>query len=75
MPAFLRLPVCAPTEEADKNAETGFMRFSRNCHDRKQWVESDKISIYLVNVNFSKIVAVKRTIRKFSNMVAVHIKG
>jgi hypothetical protein len=35
----------------------------------------DLIYFYLVNVNFSKIVAFKGTIRIFLNMVAVHIEG
>jgi hypothetical protein len=35
----------------------------------------DAISIYIVTVNFWKIVAFKRLIRKYLNMVAVHIEG
>jgi hypothetical protein len=35
----------------------------------------DKISIYLVNVSFSTILAFKGTIRKFLNVVAAHIEG
>jgi hypothetical protein len=58
-PASFSHPVCSHTEETSKNAETGSMRRSPNCYNRKQWVEKDKISIYLVQVNFSKIVAFK----------------
>jgi hypothetical protein len=36
----------------------------------------DKISFYIVNVNFSKIVAFKRDNKRiFFKMVAVHIEG
>jgi hypothetical protein len=38
-------------------------------------VAEDKISIYIVDVNFSKIVAFEGTIIKFLNMVAVHTEG
>jgi hypothetical protein len=34
-----------------------------------------KISIYIVNVNFSKIVAFKGTMRKFLYVVAENIEG
>jgi hypothetical protein len=60
---------------AGRYSQTGFMRCSLNCHCRKQWVAKDKISIYIVKANFSKIVAFRGTIRKFSNMLAVHIEG
>jgi hypothetical protein len=33
------------------------------------------IPIHIVNVNFSKIVAFKGTIRKVLNVVAAHIEG
>jgi hypothetical protein len=36
------------------------------------WGAKDKNSIYIVNVNFSKIVAFKGTIRKFLSVVAAH---
>jgi hypothetical protein len=35
----------------------------------------DEISIYIVKVNFGKIVAFKGMIRKLFNVVAVHIEG
>jgi hypothetical protein len=50
------------------------MQWSPVCHYEKQWVAREKISIYIVKVNFSKIVTLKGTIRKFLNMVAVHIE-
>jgi hypothetical protein len=34
-----------------------------------------EISIHIVKVNYWKIVVFKGTIRKFLNMVAVHIEG
>jgi hypothetical protein len=37
-------------------------------------VAEDKILIYIVNMNFSKIVAFK-AIRKLLNMVSVHTEG
>jgi hypothetical protein len=48
---------------------------SAACHHRNHGGAKDKLSIYTVNVNFSKIVAFKRTIRKFLNIVAVDIEG
>jgi hypothetical protein len=57
MSAKFSPPVCSTTGEAGKNAETGFMQCSSNCHYRKQWVAKDKISIYIVKANFFKIVA------------------
>jgi hypothetical protein len=68
-------PVCSPTGEAGKNAETNFFQCSPTCQYRKQWVTKDKISIYIVKVNFSKIVASKGTTKFFKNMVAAHIEG
>jgi hypothetical protein len=59
MPAKFLPSVCSPTGEAGKNAQTGFMRRSPNCDYRKQWVAKDKISIYIVKMNFLKIVAFK----------------
>jgi hypothetical protein len=66
---------CSPTGESGKNSETGFMRWSPVCHYRKQWVARGKFSIYIVKVNFSKVVAFTGTIRKFLNTLAVHIEG
>jgi hypothetical protein len=53
--------VCSPTRKAGKNEETGFMWWSPACPFGKQWVIKDKISIYLVKVNFSKIVFKERS--------------
>jgi hypothetical protein len=64
-----------PIGKAGRYSQTGFMQYSLNCHCRKQWVAKDKISIYIVKVNFSKIVDFKGMIRKFLIMVAVYIKG
>jgi hypothetical protein len=38
MSADFSPPICSPTGEAGKNAETGFMRCFPNCHYRKQWL-------------------------------------
>jgi hypothetical protein len=38
-------------------------------------VEKSKVSVYTENVIFSNVVAFTGTIRKFLNMVAVHIEG
>jgi hypothetical protein len=69
--------VCSPTGEAGESAETGFMWWFPVCPYKKQWVAKSKILIYIVKVIFffSKVVAFKGTIRKFLNMVAVHIEG
>jgi hypothetical protein len=64
-PANFSPPVCFPTGEAGKNADTGFMRCCLNFHYRKSWVENDKIYIYIVKANFSKLVGLKGTVRKF----------
>jgi hypothetical protein len=66
-------PACSPTEEAGKNVQTGF--FLVICHrlfteicglPTSQYREAkDTISIDIVKVNFSKIVAFKGKIRKF----------
>jgi hypothetical protein len=53
------------TEEAGKNAETGFMQCSPNCHYRNNWCANSKISTYIVKANFLKIVAFKGTVRNF----------
>jgi hypothetical protein len=67
-------PVCFPTGEAgNNNAETGYMRWSPICHHSKQWVAKGEVLIYIVKVNFSNIVAFEGTIRKYLNMVTVHI--
>jgi hypothetical protein len=42
--------------EAGKNAETVFMRWSPICHYIVEWVATNEVSIYIVTVNFSKIV-------------------
>jgi hypothetical protein len=39
----------------------------------KQWVAKSKILIYIAKAILSKIVA--KIIRKFSNIIAVHIEG
>jgi hypothetical protein len=68
-------PVCSPAGDAGKNEETCFMRCSTVCPNRKQWVAKGKISIYIVKVNFPKIVAFKGTFIKYLNIVAGHIEG
>jgi hypothetical protein len=66
MPAKLSPPVCSPTGEADKNTETGFIRFSPNCHYIKPWMAKDNISIYMYSEGkFLKIHNFKGIIRKF----------
>jgi hypothetical protein len=74
-PAYFSSPVCSSREEAGKNAEAGFIRWSPDCHNRKQWMAESKSSIYIVNGTFVKGIAFKGTIRKFLNKLAVHIEG
>jgi hypothetical protein len=50
---------------AGRSSQAGFMPISLNCHRRKQWLAKYQISIYIVKVNFSKILAFKGTIRNF----------
>jgi hypothetical protein len=58
MPANSSPPIYYPTGEVGKNPETGFIRCSPKCHyKKKQREEKDKIWIYIVKANFSKIVA------------------
>jgi hypothetical protein len=78
-------PVCSPTEKAGKNLQTVFSGWSAACHRlfteiyslplSQYWGAKDKISFYIVNVNFTKIVAFKGTIRIFLNVVTVHIQS
>jgi hypothetical protein len=85
-PANISPPVCSPKGEAGKNVQTGFfsvdlgfatgfLQRSAVRHHRNGGGANYKNSIYIVNVNFSKIVAFKGMIRKCLNMVAVHIEG
>jgi hypothetical protein len=73
------------TGEADKNVQTGFSRWSAVCHRSFPLIcgllplsfvgAKDDFSIDKVKVNFWKITSFKGMIRKFLNMVAVHIEG
>jgi hypothetical protein len=47
----------------------GFFQRSAACHHRLYWGAKNKIPIYQVNVNFSKILTVKGTIQNVSNVV------
>jgi hypothetical protein len=59
----------------DLRSATGLLQRSAACHHHYKGGAKDKISIYIVNRNFSKIVAFERIIRKVLNMVDVHAEG
>jgi hypothetical protein len=60
----------------DLRHATGFLQRSLACHYRKSGGQRLKFLLYsTIHENFSKIVAFKGTIRKFLNIVAVHIEG
>jgi hypothetical protein len=69
-------PRSAPPQERQAKTQkpvlwSGF----RSAPLKKRWVALDKISIYIVKVNFSKFVAFFKDDQKFFKMVAVHIEG
>jgi hypothetical protein len=80
-------PVCSPTGEAGKSYKAVFpvdlfsvyLRLATIVVRGEEWnfdlYSEDEILTYIVKVNFWKIVAFKGMIRKFLNMVAVHIEG
>jgi hypothetical protein len=76
-PANFSPPVCSSTGEAGKNVQTVFFQLICGLPEafyRDLWSATIVIGrgIYVVNMNFSKIIAFKEIIRKFLNMVAVH---
>jgi hypothetical protein len=52
-----------------------YLKTLNYCHKRKQWGAKDKISFDIVNMNVSKIITIKGTIRKMLNTLAAHIWG
>jgi hypothetical protein len=53
-----------PSCSHEEGKQTGFIRFSLGCHNKKQGGAWDKISIYIYNMNVSTIITIKGTIRK-----------